>query len=285
MTSSRPIVVGTDGSPHAERAVEWAAAEAARRARPLHVLHAVPPWDPGLTLTPDPWAAETLAEAGERILGHAVELAVKTADVEVTTEQVYATPVAALRERAGEAAEVVVGHRGLGGFKGLLLGSTSLKLAGRTPCPVVIVRGENGADRREVLVGVDPRDEAHPRVLHHAFRHAVARGSRVRVLHTWEVPPTLFDSAYPAAIRQALAAAQERLAEAVAPWRVRFPDVKVVEEARPGHPADRLVEASARAELLVVGAHRHGHGGRIGSVGHGVIHHADCPVAIVGATT
>jgi nucleotide-binding universal stress UspA family protein len=281
--TNHPIVVGTDGSPHADRAVEWAAAEAASRECPLHILHAAPPWDPGLTLTPSPIADETLVELGERVLDRAAELARRKADVTVTTEQVYGTPSHALRERAGEAEEVVVGHRGLGGFAGLLLGSTGLKLAGRTPCPLVVVRGGSTADRREVLAGVDPRDDAYAAVLDHAFQRADGHGIRVRVLHTWEVPPTMFDGGYPVAVRLALTAAQDRLAESVAPWRARFPDVRVTEEARPGHPVERLVEASARAELLVVGGHRHGPVGRIGSVGHGVIHHAGCPVALVGA--
>lgn len=281
--TNHPIVVGTDGSPHSDRAVAWAAAEAASRGCRLHVVHAVAPWDPGIALTPDPCAVEALAEMGRHVLDRAVELATKSAGVTVTTEQVYEPPAHALRERAADAAEIVVGHRGLGGFTGLLLGSTSLKLAGRTPCPVVIVRGRDTVDRREVLAGIDPRDDAHPAVLDHAFRRAAGRGTRVRVLHAWELPPTMFDGAYPVEIRLMLAAAQDRLAEAVGPWRLRFPEVRVTEEARPGHPVERLAEASARAELLVVGGHRHGPAGRIGSVSHGVIHHADCPVAVVAA--
>jgi nucleotide-binding universal stress UspA family protein len=276
---TNPIVVGTDGSPSAERAVEWAAAEVARRRCGLHVVYAAQPRECGLAF----WDVELLTEAGEHFLRRAAELAAKAVpDVPVTTELMFEAPGYALRERAGRAEQVVVGHRGRGGFTGLLLGSTSLALAGRTRCPLVIVRGGTGDERDEVLAGVDLRDEESAQVLEYAFEAAALRGVWVRVVHTWEMPPALFNGAYPVTVRQALTAAQNRLAEAVAPWRARYPDVRVVEETPPGHPVEELVSRSGRADLLVVGCHRHGAGPHIGSVSHGVIHHAACPVAVIG---
>jgi nucleotide-binding universal stress UspA family protein len=278
-----PIVVGTDGSPSAERAVEWAAAEAARRRRRLHIVHAVQPWACDLRFDPDPQAAGSLAKAGEGILIQATELAAKTAPgIAVTTESVFETPGYALREQSHGAYEIIVGHRGLGGFTGLLLGSTSLTVAGHTACPAIIVRGTDSEVRGEVLAGVDLRDES-ARVLEYAFECAALRGSWVRVVHTWHVPTTLFNGAYPVTVRQALDAAQERLAEAVVPWRAKYPDVRVIEETPPGQPVDELVKRSARADLLVVGSRRRGP--HAGSVSHGVIHHADCPVAVIGPAT
>ena len=276
---TNPIVVGTDGSPSAERAVEWAAAEAARRRCRLHVVYAAQPRDCGIAFAPGPWDVDVLAEAGEQFLRHATEIAAKAVpDVAVTTEMMFEAPGLALREQACRAAEVVVGHRGRGGFAGLLLGSTSLRLAGRTPCPLVIVRGGTG-ERDEVLAGVDLRDGESARVLEYAFEAAALRGAWVRAVHTWEVPPA---KAYPETVREALTATQVRLSEAVAPWRARYPDVRVVEETPSGHPVEELAGRSRRADMLVVGSHRHGPGPRMGSVGHGVIHHADCPVAVVG---
>ncbi|MDN3354189.1 universal stress protein [Actinomadura sp. DC4] len=276
---TNPIVVGTDGSPPAERAVEWAAAEATRRRCPLHVVYAVRPAE--CTLHSGPWDIDLLAEAGEHFLLRATELVVKTApDVEVTRELMFEAPGFALRERAGGASEVVVGHRGRGGFAGLLLGSTSLSLAGRTPCPLVVVRGGTGEERDEVVAGVDLRESGH--VLEYAFETAASRGAWVRAVHAWEVPPTLLDGRYPVSVREALTAAQSRLAEAVGPWRARYPEVRVVEETPSGQPVRELVNRSTRAERLVVGSHRHGGGPHIGSVSHGVIHHADCPVTVIG---
>jgi nucleotide-binding universal stress UspA family protein len=274
---TNPIVVGTDGSPSAERAVEWAAAEAARRRCRLHVVYAAQPRECGLAFSPGPWDVELLTEAGEHFLLHATEIAAKAIpDVPVTTELMFEAPGFALREQAARAAEVVVGHRGRGGFAGLLLGSTSLSLAGRTPCPLVIVRGGSG-EGDEVLAGVDLRDEESARVLEYAFEAAAVRGAWVRAVYTW----TLFDGANPGAVREALTAAQTHLSEAVAPWRARYPEVRVVEETPPGHPVEELVCRSDRADLLVVGSHRHGAGPHIGSVSHGVIHHADCPVVVI----
>lgn len=267
-SETSPIVAGTDGSPSAERAVEWAAAEAALRDRPLHIVYAAQP-------AYCPEAADLLADAGERILTAAAGLAAKAVpDLQVTTELVFGPPAYALRERSGDAWEVVVGHRGLGGFAGLLLGSTGLKVAGHTACPAVVVRGGTGADRDEVVAGVDLREENG--VLAYAFEAAAARGVWLRVVHAWQV------HAQPAeTVRQALTAAQEHLAAAVEPWRSRYPGVRVVEETPPGHPVEELVARSGRAALLVVGSHRHGAGPQINSVAHGVIHHADSPVAVV----
>ena len=278
---TKPIVVGTDGSPPAERAVEWAATEAERRGRRLHIVYAVRSPEPGSVTgirrgrSPD--------DAREHVLARAAEIAAKTSpNVAVTTEPVSDAPTSALRERAGRASEIVVGHRGRSGIAELLHGSTGLSLAGRTPCPLVIVRGELAEERHEVLAGVDPYDGESERVLAYAFETASQRAAWVRAVYTWEVPPTLFNGAYPATVRQALTAAQSRLGDAVAPWRTRYPKVRVIEETPPGRPMDALVERSSRADLLVVGSSRHGAGLRIGSVGDAVIHHAACPVVVLG---
>jgi nucleotide-binding universal stress UspA family protein len=71
--------------------------------------------------------------------------------------------------------------------------------------------------------------------------------------------------------------------KAVEPWRERYPDVEVVEEVLREHPVRALAEASAHADLIIVGSKRRSgldlmH---LGSVGHGLVHHAHCPVAVV----
>ena len=187
----------------------------------------------------------------------------------------------ALRAQADRAAEIVVGHRGLGGFTGLLLGSTSLALAGRTHCPLIVVRGAAEGDRREVLVGVDLRDGGVAGLLEYAFATAALRKAWLRVVHAWDVPGPLFNGADPLIAREAIAVMQERLADTVAPLRNRHPEVRVIEETPPGRPVAELTERSKRADLLVVGSHKRGGGPHIGSVSHGVIHHAACPVAVV----
>jgi nucleotide-binding universal stress UspA family protein len=153
----------------------------------------------------------------------------------------------------------------------MLLGSTGLRVAGHIARPVIVVRGETRERRGEVLVGVDFSDES-ALALQYAFDAASIRGAWVRAVH-----------ACPVTVHHAAAVAQERLADAVAPWRAKFPDVRVIEQAPPGQAVNELAERSVRAALLVVG-YRGGSALRglyLGSVSHGVIHHADCPVAVV----
>jgi nucleotide-binding universal stress UspA family protein len=278
-----PIVVGTDGSPRADVAVEWAADEAALRHRPLRIVHAVEHWEYDIPFHTAPGMSESLTDTGERILAEAVDRAAKARPgLEITTELIFQAPAYALRSLGKRAYEVVVGHRGLGGFTGMLLGSTGLRVAGHIARPVIVVRGETRERRGEVLVGVDFSDES-ALALQYAFDAASIRGAWVRAVHAWQVSPTLFTGAYPVTVHHAAAVAQERLADAVAPWRAKFPDVRVIEQAPPGQAVNELAERSVRAALLVVG-YRGGSALRglyLGSVSHGVIHHADCPVAVV----
>ncbi|MFC4907070.1 universal stress protein [Actinomadura gamaensis] len=287
----RPVLVGVDGSPSADRALAWAADDAERRGRPLLVVHAleVPPYD--LPLQALPGFAGSLREAATRTLAEA-ERAVRarTPKVEVSTALVEEHTVRALCDQAADALEVVVGHRGRGGFAGMMLGSASLRTAERSPAPVVVVRGPEGehdvADgaepgrHGEVVVGLALDGDAAP--LEFAFAEAAARGAPVRTVHV-SVPPRLAVDA----MRQT--ADDERLRwamlEAHAPLRKRFPDVRVDETVVWDDPVTALVEASRTAGLVVVGRrHRPGPTWRgLGSVGHGVLHHAACPVAIVPA--
>jgi nucleotide-binding universal stress UspA family protein len=275
----QPIVVGTDGSSHADLAVEWAADDATLRRRPLHIVHAAERWEYDVPFHTAPGTCETLTETGQHVLTEAVERAAKAhPGLPVTTELFFDSPARALRSLGRRAEEVVVGHRGLGGFAGMLLGSTGFRVAGHVPVPVVVVRGEPGERRCEVLVGVDLSDGC-AAVLAYAFQTAELRGAWVRAVHAWQVPATL--SAV--AVHQTAAVAREWLADAVAPWRVKFPDVAVVEQAPCGNPVGELAGCSSHAALLVVGSRPpdDGHGAGLGPVGHGLIHYADCPVAVV----
>ncbi|MFB9833228.1 universal stress protein [Actinoallomurus acaciae] len=272
----QPIVVGTDGSSRADLAVEWAADEATLRRRPLHIVHAAERWDHDMPLYTTPGTCESLTETGERVLAEAVERAAKTRPgLPVTSELVFDAPVRALRSQGRRAGEIVVGHRGLGGFAGMLLGSTGLRLAAHVPVPTIVVRGEPRERRHEVLAGVD-LSESSEEVFRYAFEAAALRDAWVRVVHAWQVPAIL-----PAvSVCEAEAVTRDRLDDALAPWRARYPDVGVVEQTPRGHPVGALAACSSRAALLVIGPGRRDT--RLGSVAHGVIHHADCPVAVVG---
>ncbi|GLY73602.1 universal stress protein [Actinoallomurus iriomotensis] len=275
----QPIVVGTDGSSRADLAVEWAADEATLRHRPLHIVHAAERWDHDMPFYATPGTCESLTETGEHVLAEAVERAAKARPgLPVTSELVFDAPVRALRSQGRRSCEIVVGHRGLGGFTGMLLGSTGLRLAAYVPVPTIVVRGEPRERRHEVLAGVDLSETpgASEEVLRYAFEAAALRDAWVHVVHAWQVPailPTV-------SVCEAEAVTRDRLDDALAPWRARYPDVGVVEQTPRGHPVGALTACSSRAALLVIGPGCRET--RLGSVAHGVIHHADCPVAIVG---
>jgi nucleotide-binding universal stress UspA family protein len=140
------IVVGVDGSTGAQAALEWAAAEARLRGASLRIVHAwhlpaatygsggfVPPvgmsWEDDL---------ETAAREGlDRVVDGAAEL---LAGIEVE-RRLGEGPAATVLSHAAEGADMLVlGSRGLGGFKELLLGSVGHQCAQHARCPVVIVR-------------------------------------------------------------------------------------------------------------------------------------------------
>jgi nucleotide-binding universal stress UspA family protein len=136
---STDVVVGVDGSEHARRALEWAATEARIRGARLVAVHA---WSVPAT------AYSTLADpfddgpALERLAVDILRAAtngVARTDV-VLEERVRQGPAArVLLHEAAEAALLVVGSRGYGGFTGLLLGSVGQQVVHHTRCPVVVV--------------------------------------------------------------------------------------------------------------------------------------------------
>jgi nucleotide-binding universal stress UspA family protein len=144
MEASKPfIVVGTDGSPHAERALEFAAEEARRRDAIVHVVTAwhVPAavYRPGFAPMVNPSLEESAQEAAEDVAGRAAKN-LRARGLEAETSVCHAQAADALVQQAEGADLLVVGSRGHGGFSGLLLGSVGQQCAQHAPCPTVIVR-------------------------------------------------------------------------------------------------------------------------------------------------
>jgi nucleotide-binding universal stress UspA family protein len=281
---SDPIVVGTDGSAGADRAVAWAADEAALRGRPLRIVHSVDKGLYELPLFAPGQLAQQVTDAGEEILAAAERQArERQAGIEVGTTLVVQSTPQALQDESRQAFELVVGHRGLGGFASMLLGSTGLRMAAHADSPVVIVRGEDEPRRDgEIVVGLDLRADA-AAALAYAFDAASVRGARVRVVHAWEPAAVLADPGIEVAVKDVTEKLRWQLIEAHAPWRKTYPGVEVVEDVVPDHPVTALTDASRNAALVVVGEHDHSrfHIPRLGAISHGVIHHAHSPVAVV----
>ena len=139
------IAVGMDGSESAAAALRWAAAEARLRGARLRVVHA---WNvptiayAGSGFVPPASFEDDLAQAAETALGQWLDAAradLEGLEVERHSAEGHSSTV--LVDAAAGADLLVVGSRGLGGFKELLLGSVSHQCAQRASCPVVIVRG------------------------------------------------------------------------------------------------------------------------------------------------
>jgi nucleotide-binding universal stress UspA family protein len=289
---TRPITAGSDGSEESLAALAWAAREAVRRRAPLHVVHAWRFQEQGAAGAVDReaqegWARDALAEA----VGTVTE---RHPDLTVTTDVREGDTVAALLAAAADAETLVLGSRGHGAVVGFLLGSVGQQVIAEATRPVVLVRaGAEAAGEaagREVVVGQQGEPEDSADVIGYAFEAAAARGATVRAVRAWTLPTVFTYSPSSMTLADEAGGLEQyehkALGEALAPWRQRFPDVPVVEHVEMGSAGQVLLSVSRNAQLMVVGrrARRTAVGARIGSVAHGVLHHAECPVAVVPHT-
>ncbi|MDK1348831.1 universal stress protein [Streptomyces sp. 378] len=284
------VVVGVDGSPSSLAAVEAAAREALLRGARLRVVHAFlwPAMHVPLGSSPLGPPGGGLRNMAEHLVAEAVARARSAApEVDVTHAVVTGEPLTVLEAQSRAAELVVVGSRGMGGFVGLLVGSTAVHLAAHGACPVLVVR-EAGEVSGPVVLGVDG-SAAGERAVDFAFAEAALRMAPLVALHAWtnwNAPlPEPQDPSEPYANPPgALAAEEERLLfEGLAGHQERHPDVAVEHRLVRGRTREALIEASRSAQLVVVGAR--GRGGFVGlllgSVSQALLHHAHCPVAVV----
>ncbi|MFC8537884.1 universal stress protein [Streptomyces sp. NPDC057249] len=279
-----PVIAAVDGSSHSMDALDWAAREAVVRGLPLLIVHVRQ-----LARRTDQEAQER--EAGD-LLASAVHRVARIAPgLRPTTLAPLDFPSAALVSLSRDASLLVLGSRGLGGFRSLMLGSNSLATASMAKCPVVIVHGgrddEEPAGAGEVfpdIVAGVAADESSEGVLDFAFETAAAHlGARLRIVHGWTMFSSML-SGGPVFDRDAAADAAERsLAELTAGWRAAYPQVEVMKEPVNGSATRTLVTASATASLTVVGRRRGGESLGLGlsPVAHTTLTHAMGPVAVV----
>src|SRR5271166_351543 len=286
--TTKPVVVGVDGSEESLRAVEWAALEAKRHSSPLRIVSVPSPVPRIHAYNASPAAiANALRGIAARALDTAITRSEEVAQGVPTTTGLLSGPAAlAVAESGAGASMLVVGARGAGGFAAMVLGSVSRYAATRAPCPVVVVREESMAVHREIAVGIrDPQDTNH--ALAFAFEEAALRGTDLVAVNTWFWFPSALHlgaaESRPTDPDRIAAEAEASLATALGEWRDKYPGVQVRHDIIHGHPGRVLASYSARADLVVLG--RHGHpadaGPGIGSVQHAVLNHAHGPVAVV----
>ncbi|WP_405147576.1 universal stress protein [Sphaerisporangium sp. NBC_01403] len=278
------IVVGIDGSPSAAAAVEWAADDAMRSGARLRIVHVWEPWSYDFPFKAAPRSQSSLPAYWTGALRSAVEwVHDHTPGVEVSSALVTGAVSERLTTESEYADELILGSKGLGGLTGLVLGSVGRSVAGHAEGPVVVVRRSAPTRNGEIVVGFDG-SEASQAAMEYALRQARLRGARVQVLYAWSAPPFAPDAtAYAGGVRTAAEEEAREVRRRLDPWQERYPDVRMVGSAVRGHAVPALSDASREADLVVVGSGAHGAFGRgfTGSVAHGVLHHARCPVAIV----
>ncbi|MER6404241.1 universal stress protein [Streptomyces viridosporus] len=284
-----PLIAGVDGSESSLRAVDWAVDEAARHGMPLRLVYASL-WEryegPRPSSAPRRPAART---AAEHVVASAAERARRrNPDVRACTAILPEDAVHALLREGDNASLLVTGSRGRGELRGLLLGSVGLAVAARAHCPVVVVRGDAaglaGTHERILLGAGDPGTNSE--AVRFAFREAEARGCVLDVVRAWRCPAH-GSTDHPASAEEPARHHEERafalLEELLRDAMADHPGVRVRRTTVEGPAPKVLVLRSAAADLVIVGARRRrGHVGlQLGRVNHTLLHHAQCPVAVV----
>ncbi len=286
--TKRGILVAVDGSAVSDAAVRWAAREAVMRDAAVTLMHVVAPvavpWPVG-------YLRASFAEWQEENAQHAIEQAQKIFHAEVgnaklppVMAQVFHDNVAPGLVGASQDAEMIVaGSGGLGAISGTLLGSISRNLLHHCRCPVAIIHLDDADTVRHtapVLVGIDgsPASEAATAL---AFDEASRRQVDLVALHAWSdvgVLPVLGMDWHEYEDQ-----GHEVLAERLAGWQERYPDVHIQRRVVCDRPGHWLVQESEHAQLVVLGSRGRGGfaGMLLGSVSTAVAEAAKCPALVV----
>ncbi len=287
----RVVVVGIDGSLSALDAVRWAVVEARHRRARLRLVMVHPRNRPPVGACGGGDSAkygEVLRSAERRLLAEAAAVAAQVSGGEVPVDQQlsFGAPIDVLRAESERVNLLVLGDRGRGALVGLLAGSVAVGVSAHADCPVVLVRAGEGTpveDRvRPIVVGIDGSPVSE-NALAFAFDAASVRGVPLVAVHTWW--DLLVDETMAPLLDWAAIAADEGevLAERLAGWGEKYPDVPVQRRITRDRPAHCLVHESKAAQLVVVGSRGRGAvvGRLLGSVSHALLHRAHCSVAVI----
>ena len=268
-TSSLPagcIVVGVDGSEHAERAITWSARQAALEGRTLALVHSADQFVLRETATLERQGIDrseltlALSSAARATLDAARERATLAAPgVKVLTELVHTDAREALVDLSKDAWLIVLGSRGRGPMRTALLGSVSASVAKRAHCPVVVCRPPEHEPSAGIRVIVDAGTDASRPVLEFAFAQASLRGIPLTVVScVWDATAVTGGPAVvPAGEDGDLADLRLLTAEYIADLAEKYPDVTISQELARGlvdkRLADHALDADMDAEMVVVG--------------------------------
>ena len=280
------IFVGVDSSECSRAALRWAAGLSRRLGYRLHVVEA---WEYprdtvvriGRVELPSP------EHADELLLGHLAELVTEVVGgrSEVTLDVLRGPASEALLHAADQRARmIVVGSRGLGGFRGLLLGSVSRQLCEHAPCPVTVVRNctpEAELRLETIAVGVDGSVNAQ-RAVRFAAELAEGTGAYVVAVHAAAHGTAIDDPEEgPAVPHPTLTQLLEGWCRPLERRGLDDHDLVVAE----GDPRSALLDVAEEraADLIVVGSRGLGPVSKLvlGSVANSLIQHSPVPVTVV----
>ena len=278
------VIVGVDGSAGGAVALEWAAHHASARHRPLVLAHGAGDPTASSRFVGTQEARQRLRHDAHLVTDHAlgvVHTLAPTVDVQVTAPLHDARQV--LLELSDRASIVVVGTRGRGPLGALLLGSVSTAVAEHATCPVAVVRADthDTPERRAaVVVGVEAGATSQD-ALELAFDLASTERRPLRVVHSWSDVDLYVDRS---SLEQQTARAdshQRLLAEALAGFAEKYPDVAVTRHIPDSSPIQSLVAMSRDAAMVVVGSRGLvGLRAVLGSVSRDVVQRAECTVVV-----
>lgn len=236
------IVLAADGSQHGARALRWAARQASLRSRPLVVL-TVDDRD-GLRIN-----TEACDQARALVPPH----------IEVTALVTTGDAREVLVDLSEEAHLLVLGSRGRGPLRTLVLGSVSAAVCKLAACPVVVCRPhDEDRDGRGVLVGVDATPESLT-VLEFAYAHASFNDLPLTIVHcVWDVVAAVAGLRNVSVDDVDLGEGDEAhvvLAESVAGFAERYPDVPTTLRVAHGLVDEVLGSRSDAWDIVVVGRH------------------------------
>lgn len=262
------IIVAVDGSDHAERAVHWAATQASLEGRRLLVV--------------------AVGEDARSIADHAASLIRSLQPgLAVRTLCGDGDPRRVLIELSGQGHLIVLGSRGRGAIKSMLLGSVSVAVSAHAVCPVVVCRpAHDQPDTQGVMVGADGTLESLP-VIEFAYQQASLRRMPLTVMHCfWDAAAAVAEyhrargEDYAAPDLEDLRAV---LATSVAGFGEKYPDVPVALELKYGLVDEVLSARTTEWDLIVLGRHPMTSASRVltGSIAVAVLERAIATVAVV----
>jgi nucleotide-binding universal stress UspA family protein len=290
--SHHGVVVGADGSPSSQLAVNWAARAAAMRHVPLTVVHVVPSLS--VVASTLAWPAgrvpqevlEIQENDGRRVIADAIKVVEDSATggnrPDIDSEMLFGRYIPALVDLSKDAQLMVVGCRGQTG-QHRLLGSVSTGLVHHAHCPVAVIHDEVSSSlqssRLPVVVGIDG-SRASDLATAIAFDEVSWRGVDLVALHVWS--DTDMSTVFGIDSSAVQSAAANTLSKSLDGWQERYPEVTVQRVVEFERPVRHLLEQAEKAQLVVVGSHgRGGFGGMmLGSVSTAVAQEARVPVIV-----